>query len=103
MYWCKAVQDRYFGDIGDFAKLGLLRGIVANDPALCLCVLWYLVPDESLTNDGRHITYLEPSCKNRKRFRWVPFFDRQVILHPSSTKDLSRSKASPHCLDTVSR
>ena len=63
------VQDRYFGDIGDFAKFGLLRGIVANDPALRLCVLWYLVPDESNTNDGRHITYLERSSKNLKRFR----------------------------------
>lgn len=63
------LQDRYFGDIGDFAKFGLLRGIVGNDPALPLAVLWYLVPDESHTNDGRHIGYLEPSPKNFNRFR----------------------------------
>lgn len=64
-----AVQDRYFGDIGDFAKFGLLRGIVANDPAFRLGILWYLVPDESHTNDGRHTAYLKPSPKNQKRFR----------------------------------
>ena len=63
------VQDRYFGDIGDFAKFGLLRGVVANDPAFRLGVLWYLVPDESHTNDGRHVAYLESSPKNKKRYR----------------------------------
>jgi len=63
------VQTRYFGDIGDFAKFGLLRCVVADDPRLRLCVLWYLVPDESHTNDGRHIAYLDPTCKHQKRFR----------------------------------
>jgi hypothetical protein len=63
------MQDRYFGDIGDFAKLGLLRGIAENDPALRRGVLWYLVPDESHTKDGRHIAYLERSPKNLKSFR----------------------------------
>ena len=32
-------------------------------------VLWYLVPDESHTKDGRHIDYLEPTPANRARFR----------------------------------
>ena len=63
------MQDWYFGDIGDFAKFGLLRGIVAHDPTVRRGVLWYLVPDESHTKDGRRIAYLEPSPKNRKSFR----------------------------------
>lgn len=63
------MQDRYFGDVGDFAKFGLLRHITANHPELRLGILWYLVPDESHTNDGRHIAYLDPSEKNRERFR----------------------------------
>ncbi|MEO6332335.1 MAG: hypothetical protein ABIV11_10200 [Gemmatimonadaceae bacterium] len=62
------MQDRYFGDIGDFAKYGLLRGICADDPEWRLCVLWYLVPDESQTNDGRHVAYLEPTPRNLKAF-----------------------------------
>jgi hypothetical protein len=64
-----AVQNRYFGDIGDFAKFGLLRATVSNDPTLRLAVLWYLVPDESHTNDGRHVGYLEASPRNHKRYR----------------------------------
>ena len=63
------MQDRYFGDIGDFAKYGLLRAVAAGEPPLRLAVLWYLVPDESHTKDGRHIDYLEPTPNNLESFR----------------------------------
>jgi len=63
------VQDRYFGDIGDFAKYGLLRAVAAGEPPLRLGVLWYLVPDESHTKDGRHIEYLDRTPENLARFR----------------------------------
>lgn len=63
------MQDRYFGDIGDFAKYGLLRALTAGEPPLRLAVLWYLVPDESHNEDGRHIDYLEPTLANLGRFR----------------------------------
>lgn len=63
------MQDRYFGDIGDFAKFGLLRAVVGGEPSLPLAVLWYMVPDEDHTNDGRDIAYLTPSAANRARFR----------------------------------
>lgn len=63
------MQDRYLGDIGDFAKFGLLREIMASGAATRLGVLWYLVPDESHTNDGRHISYLDESPGNIERFR----------------------------------
>ena len=63
------MQDRYFGDIGDFAKYGLLRAVTAGEPPLRLAVLWYLVPDESHNKDGRHIDYLEPTPENLARFR----------------------------------
>lgn len=65
----EAVQDRYFGDIGDFAKFGLLRSIAESDPAMRLAVLWYLIPDESHTGDGRHIDYLKPTPENLRAFR----------------------------------
>jgi hypothetical protein len=57
------MQDRYFGDIGDFAKYGLLRGLLGprGESALGLGIVWYLVPDESHTNDGRHTAYLKPT------------------------------------------
>lgn len=63
------MQDRYFGDIGDFAKFGLLRAVFRGQPELRLGVLWCRVPDEITTNDGRHIGYLKPTPQNEKRFR----------------------------------
>lgn len=55
------MQDRYAGDLGDFGTYGLLRALCAprdGRPDLRLGVVWYLVPDESHNNDGRHITYV---------------------------------------------
>ena len=53
------MQNRYVGDIGDFAKYALLRSIIRYSPqALRLAVIWYLYPDESHNSDGRHISYL---------------------------------------------
>jgi hypothetical protein len=64
------VQDRYFGDIGDFAKFGLLRGLLTAVPQFRLGILWYRVPDESHTKDGRHIDYLlKPTDKNSRQLR----------------------------------
>ena len=48
------MQHRYTGDIGDYAKYGLLRDICGH---VKLGVAWYLYPDED-NNDGRHIPYL---------------------------------------------
>jgi hypothetical protein len=63
------VQDKYFGDIGDFAKYGLLRAVVAGDPQLRLGVLWYRVPDENMNRDGRHIEYLQTTRDNVRQYR----------------------------------
>ncbi len=57
------MQNRYFGDVGDFGKYGLLRkltGITASGgPQLSLGVVWYLVPDEGHNDDGKHVSYLQ--------------------------------------------
>ena len=58
-----AMQDRYVGDVGDFAKYALLRrlaGKLGEQPAR-LAVIWCLFPDETHNNDGRHISYLHSS------------------------------------------
>ena len=56
------MQDRYAGDIGDFAKYGLLRALSRKDehgPALSLGVLWYRVTREKKrNNDGGIVGYL---------------------------------------------
>lgn len=50
------MQNRYAGDVGDFGKLGLLRQISRS--GLELGINWYLVPDESHNDDGKHIGYI---------------------------------------------
>lgn len=48
------MQDRYVGDIGDYAKYSLLRALSRG---FKLGVSWYLFPDES-SGDGGHVGYL---------------------------------------------
>ena len=50
------MQDRFVGDIGDFAKYGLLRALSQGRR---LGVAWYLMPDEAHTNSGNRLKYLE--------------------------------------------
>jgi hypothetical protein len=52
------MQNRYVGDVGDFAKYALLRSIVFGD-ALRVGVVWCLYQDEIHNSDGRHIGYLD--------------------------------------------
>lgn len=49
------MQDSYVGDIGDLAKLGLLRALSADKEQLG--VAWYLYPHEE-GPDGKHIEYI---------------------------------------------
>ena len=51
------MRDSYVGDIGDFAKYGLLRAVGAGRR---LGIAWYLCagPEKAATGDGRHIGYL---------------------------------------------
>jgi hypothetical protein len=51
------MQNRYVGDVGDFAKYALLRSISSS--SLRLAVIWYLYPDETHNSDGRHVSYLD--------------------------------------------
>ena len=50
------MQNRYTGDIGDFSKLGLLR--VLRSAGFSIGLNWYLTPDETHNDDGRHVDYL---------------------------------------------
>lgn len=54
------MQDRYVGDIGDFAKYGLLRAIKEDKR---LGVAWYLHPDSGPPGDGGHTEFLKRSAE----------------------------------------
>ena len=62
------MQDKYVGDIGDYAKFSLLRALSCDRR---LGLSWYLFPDEG-NNDGRHIDYLGQHTKWRR-------FDEQTF------------------------
>jgi hypothetical protein len=55
------MQNRYVGDIGDYGKYALLRHLCAcaTGKSLRLGVIWCLFPDETINNDGKHISYLK--------------------------------------------
>lgn len=56
------MQNRYVGDIGDYAKYALLRAL---SPGYRLGVAWYLYPDEGHNADGKHVSYLSAPDKWR--------------------------------------
>ncbi len=63
------MQDRYAGDIGDFAKFAVLRGLL-HDTQLRLGLVWFLTAQATdPAGDGRHIRYLERSQSNDSLYR----------------------------------
>lgn len=54
------MQDRYVGDVGDFAKYALLRALTARNEHR-LGIVWCLFENEVHNSDGRHINYLSRS------------------------------------------
>ena len=58
------MQNRYIGDIGDFAKYGLIRAITGIQK---IGIAWYLYPDESHNKGGRRIGYLDKPDEHRWR------------------------------------
>ena len=53
------MRDQFVGDIGDFAKYGLLRALVRNGAAARLGVVWYANDDDPGSTHGSQTLYLE--------------------------------------------
>ena len=56
------MQNRYCCDQGDFGKYGLLRRLCCADAhgeSLRIGLMWYLVPDETGSSDGKYTSYLD--------------------------------------------
>ena len=63
------MQDRYAGDIGDFAKFAVLRGLL-GDTQFRLGLVWFLTAQATdPAGDGRHISYLHRSQDNDSLYR----------------------------------
>ncbi len=85
------MQDRYFGDVGDYGKYGLLRtlaGVYPTADALRLGIVWYLTDNETHNNDGKHVGYLSrpefQACDPHlfESLRSVSSLDRMVAHIP---------------------
>ena len=55
------MQNRYVGDVGDFAKYALLRRLAGTscDEPIWIGIIWCRHPDENHNSDGRHVSYLQ--------------------------------------------
>ena len=51
------MKNQYFGDVNDYRKYGVLRGLT-DHAGLSLAVCWMLTPDDGRT-DGSFIDYLK--------------------------------------------
>lgn len=58
------MKNQYAGDVGDYTKLGILRGL--EKVGLSIGLNWYLTPDESELSktftDGKHTKFLKYDC-----------------------------------------
>lgn len=88
------MQDRYTGDVGDFAKYGLLRQLLqpsASGQELRLAVLWYLMDDEDSNSDGKHISYLKD---NRMRSCDPALHDTLKLFIDNNTRNVASLERS---------
>lgn len=83
------MQDRYTGDIGDYAKYSLLRAL---SDGFNLGVAWYLFPDETGTGDGQHIEYID--CPSRWRRQDPVTFDALRRIIKSENRNVAAIESS---------
>lgn len=84
------MQDRYAGDIGDFAKFAILRGLL-RDTGLRLGLAWYLTTQSGdPPGDGRHTAYLNRNKRNELLYRScdAELFDCLDALVQSGTRSV---------------
>ena len=90
------MQDRYVGDIGDFAKYALLRFLSKGKR---LGVVWYLHPDEKKSPDGRHIQYLDREADWRCLDKGL--FDQMKQIVNSNSRSVASVKAKSVLPNTI--
>ncbi|MBZ9673479.1 hypothetical protein [Mesorhizobium sp. ES1-3] len=84
------MQDRYAGDVGDYAKFAFLRCLAQGRS---LGIAWYLHPDEGHNSDGKHISYLN-SPDNWRHLDPVLFDTLStVVANGRSISSIERSGA----------
>jgi len=101
------VQDRYVGDIGDFAKYGLLRALSRGRR---LGVAWYLNPYPDQRRTGEDVGYLfgrkELRCLDPELFdamKYLVCADRRSVAAVESSGILGEAVFASEPLDIAGR
>jgi hypothetical protein len=89
------MQNRYVGDVGDFAKYGLLRQLV-TESKLRLGIVWYLFNDETHNADGRHIGYIKNLAFQALDPQLHQILERLLSAGRRSVKSIARSEIFPN-------
>lgn len=82
------MQDRYVGDVGDYGKYALLNML---SKTFRLGVIWYLVDDESHTNDGKFTQYPKLAHLDPKLYSQL----QEIIKRKRSVKAVEKKKVLP--------
>ncbi len=91
------MQDRYVGDVGDFAKYALLRRLAGKNGELRihLGIVWCLYPDETHNKDGRHVSYLSRREFENLDDRLLAALRRIVASGKRSISSVAQGKLLP--------
>lgn len=97
------MQNRYIGDVGDFLKIGILRllsGPMSDPEHMKVGLVWYLVPDESGNNDGKHVAYLKMDSPKGRELRPLDpdLYDELVHIvqrRPQTVMNIEQSGVLP--------
>lgn len=88
------MQNRYVGDVGDYAKYGLLR-LMSLETGFRWGVVWCLYDDENHNGDGRHVSYLEDPLMRSLDPELHGCLLRIITKGQRSVKAVARSKILP--------
>ncbi len=103
------MQDRYVGDVGDFGKYALLRRLCGSsgERPIRLAVIWCYFPDESHSNDGRHVSYLRSKEFNTLDYELYVRLQTIVEANRRAISSISNAAILPegtvYCDDPISQ
>ena len=91
------MKNQYFGDINDYRKYGLMRGL-SNHGQIKTAVWWMLTPDDGRT-DGRRTAYLSRPAQWRRHDPDLFDFLEEIVVHRGvrDVSEIENPEILPSC------
>lgn len=80
------MKNKYFGDINDYRKYGLIRAILRSNN-FNLLIAWMLTPDDS-NNDGKRTDYLSKTDDEWCKYDSELYKELQHLMKNPSTRNI---------------